>query len=239
MKIRLQKFMAKAGIASRRDSEKLILEGKVKVNKKIVTELGVKVNPKTDIVEVNGERCVMNDDFIYIKLNKPKGVLSTVEDPFDRPTVMDLLSNINTRIYPVGRLDKDSEGLLILTNDGQATYKLTHPKYEIVKTYETWVKGVVCNDKITKLQKGVMLEDGMTYPAEVNKIMVKSCKTLLEIKIHEGRKRQVRRMCKSVGHPVIKLKRTRVGDIYLGSLRSGQWSYLTKEELDYIKNLPN
>lgn len=237
LKLRLQKFLAKAGVASRRASEKLILQGKVKVNEKIVKKLGTKVNPKVDIVKVNNKICQIEKEKIYIKINKPKGVLTTVKDPLGRPTVIDMLPDIEERIYPAGRLDMDSAGLLILTNDGQATYKLTHPKFEITKTYLVRVKKLIKKQTVKKLENGIMLQDGLTYPAKV-----KICKTdrdtsIFEIKIHEGRNRQIRRMCDAVGHPVIDLKRTHIGPISLNGLDSGEWCYMSKREIKYLKNL--
>lgn len=237
MKLRLQKFLAKAGVASRRASEKLILKGKVKVNNKIVRRLGTKVDPKTDIVKVNNKICRIEENYVYIKMNKPKGVLTTVRDPYGRLTVIDILKNIKTRVYPVGRLDMDSEGLLILTNDGQATYKLTHPKFEIPKTYIVYVKGSIKKGSIKRLENGIMLEDGLTYPAEVKVYQVDECSSTLSIKIHEGRNRQIRRMCKAVGHPVINLKRTSIGSISLNGLKSGEWCYMSKKEVQYLQNI--
>lgn len=237
MKLRLQKFLAKAGVASRRASEKLILEGKVMVNDKIVNELGTKVDPKVDLVKVNNKVCKIEENYVYIKMNKPIGVLTTVKDPYGRPTVMDILKNVDTRVYPVGRLDMDSEGLLLLTNDGQATFKLTHPKFEIPKTYIVCVKGPIQNGAITRLENGIMLEDGLTYPAEIKVFKVDKNSSKLSIKIHEGRNRQIRRMFEAVGHRVISLKRTQIGSISINELKSGQWCYMSKKEINYIKNI--
>lgn len=237
MELRLQKFLAKAGVASRRASEKLILQGKVKVNDKIVKKLGTKVNPKVDIVKVNNKICQIEREKIYIKINKPKGVLTTVKDPLGRPTVMDMLIDIEERIYPVGRLDMDSEGLLILTNDGQATYKLTHPKFEVTKTYLVCVEKLMKKHTIEKLENGIILQDGPTYPAKVKICKIDKGTSIFQIKIHEGRNRQIRRMCDAVGHPVIDLKRTHIGSISLNGLNSGEWCYMSKKEIQYIKNL--
>lgn len=237
MKLRLQKFLAKAGVASRRASEKLILQGKVKVNNKIVKKLGTKVNPKVDVVKVDNKICQIEKEKIYIKINKPKGVITTVKDPLGRPTVIDILPDIEERIYPVGRLDMDSEGLLILTNDGQATYKLTHPKFKITKTYLVRVEKLIKKHTIEKLENGIILEDGPTYPAKVKICRKDKDTSIFEIKIHEGRNRQIRRMCDAVGHPVIDLKRTNIGQISLNGLNSGEWCYMSKEEIKYIENL--
>jgi len=235
--MRLQKFLSQAGIASRRASEALILEGRVKVNGITVKELGTKVNPESDIIEVDGKVCNINKEYVYILLNKPKGILTSVKDPFGRPTVIDLLKGIKTKVFPVGRLDKDTQGLLLLTNDGELTYKITHPKHKVEKTYIAHVEGVVCPKDIEALKNGIMLEDGLTSPAKVKIIKKLDNSTVLELKIHEGRKRQVRRMCDAIGHPVINLKRTQIGNLSLNGLKVGQWRYLNQDEIDYLKGL--
>lgn len=237
MEERLQKFLANAGVASRRASEQLILQGRVQVNGKIVKELGVKVDPEKDEVRVDGKLCRIENKFFYIILNKPKGYVTTVKDPFGRPTVLNLLKGFKQRVYPVGRLDKDTEGLLILTNDGEVTYQLTHPKHEVNKTYIALVEGHVTESEIKKLNKGVMIKDGMTSPSKSRILKYSQNETLLEIKIHEGRKRQVRRMCLAIGHPVIHLKRIAIGKITLNGLKTGQWRFMTKSEIEYIKSL--
>jgi len=234
---RLQKFLARAGVASRRASEQLILEGRVKVNGKIVKELGVKIDPSKDNVRVDGKLCRYKNNYVYLVLNKPKGYVTTVKDPFGRLTVMDLLKGFKHRVFPVGRLDKDTEGLLILTNDGEVTYRLTHPKHEVDKTYLAQVEGHVNESELKKLNKGVMLKDGMTSPSKSRILKFSQKGTLLEIKIHEGRKRQVRRMCLAIGHPVIHLKRIAIGKITLGGLKPGQWRFMTEPEIEYIKSL--
>jgi len=235
--MRLQKFLSQAGIASRRASEALILEGRVKVNGITVKELGTKVNPESDIIEVDGKVCNIDKEYVYILLNKPKGILTSVKDPFGRPTVIDLLKGIKTKVFPVGRLDKDTQGLLLLTNDGELTYKITHPKHKVEKTYIAHVEGVVCPKDIEALKNGIMLEDGLTSPAKVKIIKKLDNSTVLELKIHEGRKRQVRRMCDAIGHPVINLKRTQIGNLSLNGLKVGQWRYLNQDEIDYLKGL--
>ncbi|ADL07909.1 pseudouridine synthase [Thermosediminibacter oceani] len=237
MEIRLQKFLAMAGIASRRACEKLILEGRVQVNGKTVRELGVKVDPALDEVRVDGNVCRLNNKPIYILMNKPKGILTTVKDPFGRPTVIDLLKGVRERVFPVGRLDKDTEGLLILTNDGELSYRLTHPKHEIEKTYVAKVVGTPDESDFIRLRRGIVLEDGRTAPAKVRILKAGRDFTVLEIIIHEGRKRQVRRMCKAIGHPVISLKRTRIGKLNLRGLAPGCWRYMTEAEIKYLKNL--
>lgn len=237
MQIRLQKFLSQAGIASRRASETLILDGRVTVNGITVKELGTKVNPESDIIEVDGKICNIKDDYIYILLYKPKGILTSVKDPFKRPTVIDLLKGIKEKVVPVGRLDKDTEGLLLLTNDGDLTYKITHPRFEVVKTYIARVEGTIDEKDIKALEKGIMLEDGLTSPAKVRIIKKFDKSTVIELKIHEGRKRQVRRMCDAIGHPIISLKRTQIGRLSLKGLKVGQWRYLNQEEMNYIKRL--
>lgn len=235
--MRLQKYLAQSGIASRRASEKIILQGRVKVNGKIVRELGTKVDPDIDKVEVDGALCRRRNNQIYILLNKPAGVVTTVKDPQGRPTVIDMIKDAKERVFPVGRLDKETEGLLILTNDGKLTYRLTHPKYEVVKTYIVHTEGIVKEGKIKALEKGVRLGDGVTAPAQVQIIKTLPNSTILEMKIHEGKKRQIRRMCETIGHPVIYLKRTQMGKLSLKGLKIGEWRFLNREEVAYLKNL--
>lgn len=237
LQIRLQKYLSQAGIASRRASENLILQGRIKVNGVTVKELGAKVEPESDIIEVDGKICNIKREFIYILLNKPKGVLTSVKDPFGRPTVIDLLKGVKEKVFPVGRLDKDTEGLLLLTNDGELTYKITHPKFKVIKTYIAHVQGVIDEKDIKALQSGIMLEDGLTSPASVRIIKKLGSSTIIELKIHEGRKRQIRRMCAAIGHPVIDLKRTKLGKLSLNGLKVGQWRYLNQGEINYIKKL--
>ncbi|MEG6616260.1 pseudouridine synthase [Peptococcaceae bacterium 1198_IL3148] len=235
MEQRLQKFLAHAGVASRRKCEEMILEGRVKVNGKIIKELGTKVDPSKDKVLVDGKAVKQFEKKIYLKVNKPRGYVSTVEDDKGRKTVLDLLENITERVYPVGRLDYDSEGLLLLTNDGELTYALTHPKHEIGKTYRARVKGIPSVEKLEQLANGIELEDGITAPAKVFLTHVLNGNALLEITIHEGRNRQVRRMCEKIGHPVIRLVRTRIGPLELRNLGSGEVKKLTPRELSDIK----
>ncbi|NLZ54974.1 MAG: rRNA pseudouridine synthase [Thermoanaerobacteraceae bacterium] len=235
--MRLQKYLSQAGIASRRAGENLILQGRIKVNGITIKELGTKVNPESDIIEVDGRICDIKRDFIYILLNKPKGILTSVKDPFGRPTVLELLKGVKEKVFPVGRLDKDTEGLLLLTNDGDLTYKLTHPKFKVFKTYIANVNGAIKQREIRALEKGIMLEDGLTSPAKIKIMKVFDNSTLIELKIYEGRKRQIRRMCAAIGHPVISLRRTQIGCLSLKGLKLGQWRYLNREEINYIKSL--
>jgi 23S rRNA pseudouridine2605 synthase/16S rRNA pseudouridine516 synthase len=228
---RLQKVMAEAGVASRRKCEELIRDGKVKVNGKVVTEMGFKVEPSTALIEVEG-KTLLPEKKIYLLLNKPKGYVTTLNDPQKRPTVLDLIpQSIEQRIYPVGRLDYHTEGLLLLTNDGELTFALTHPKKEIEKTYLAWVKKSPSEKELEQLRKGIELEDGPTSPAKVKVIKEKDGLTLLQITIHEGRKRQIRRMLKAIGYPVVNLKRIKIGPLSLGNLKKGECRHLTEEEV--------
>lgn len=232
---RLQKFLAHAGVASRRKCEEMILEGRVKVNGKLIKELGTKINPGKDNVQVDGKKVQQSEKKVYLMVNKPRGHVTTVEDEKGRKTVLDLLENVKERVYPVGRLDYESEGLLLLTNDGELTYALTHPKHEIAKTYKVRVKGIPTAEALEELANGVELDDGMTAPAKVFLAHVLNGNALLEITIHEGRNRQVRRMCEKIGHPVIRLVRTRIGPLELRKLSSGEVRSLSIRELREIK----
>jgi len=234
---RLQKYLAHAGVASRRTCEELITAGKVRVNGVVVTELGVKVDPSADRVEVNGKPVEQKEDKVYVLLNKPKGYVTTLRDPQGRPKVVDLLKDVDKRVYPVGRLDFDTEGLLILTNDGEMTFALTHPRHEIGKTYIALVKGMPDNDKLKRFRKGLRLADGVTAPARLKLLRKQGGNTLLEITIYEGRNRQIRRMCETIGHPVLELRRTAMGFLQLGSLKNGEYRYLSKSEITKLKEL--
>ncbi|NOY64147.1 MAG: rRNA pseudouridine synthase [Nitrospirae bacterium] len=236
MEERIQKILSKAGIASRRKAEQLILEGRVLVNGRVAT-LGMKADMEKDYIKVDGKLVLKPEPKTYIVLNKPKGFLTTLEDPEGRPTIRELLKGIRYRVYPVGRLDFYSEGLLILTNDGELAYRLIHPSYKVPKTYLVKVKGIVEEKDLNKLRQGIMLEDGMTAPANIKRIrMPKTEKnSWLEITIYEGKKRQIRRMFERVRHPVLKLKRIRIDGIKLGNLPPGQWRYLTGEEIQKLK----
>lgn len=228
---RLHKVMARAGVASRRRSEELILRGVVSVDGRVVRELGVKVDPDACVIEVMGRPIKLGAQRNYLLLNKPRGYLTTVVDPFGRRTVMNLLPQGASGLFPVGRLDMDSEGLLIMTDDGDMAFRLTHPKHKVLKTYIVVVRGVPNNDTIWKLRRGVDLEDGPTKPATVRIIDRGAGKTTLEITIGEGRKRQIRRMCRAVGHQVVSLKRISIGPVNLGDLKPGQTRPLSSVEL--------
>lgn len=233
--IRLQKFLANSGVASRRKCEELILEGKVSVNGQIVKELGTKVNPAVDKVEYCGNPVFSSNKFVYILLNKPIGYVTTAKDQFDRDSVLDLVK-VKERVVPVGRLDMYTSGALILTNDGDFVYKVTHPKHEITKTYTVTVRGVIENDAVEKLRNGVEIEDYKTRPAKVKILKTDEEKNIsrLEITIHEGKNRQVRKMCEAVGSKVVALHRSKIGDIGVKDLKLGTWRYLKDFEVKKI-----
>lgn len=238
MKQRLQKILSEIGIASRRKAEGLILEGRVTVNGKVAT-LGMKADPLKDYIKVDGKLIAGPEKEIkkvYLIFNKPRGVVTTLHDPEGRPTVKDFLKGVKYRVFPVGRLDYDSEGLLLLTNDGDFAHAILHPSKKIPKTYIVKVKGVLDEEEIDKLRKGIRLEDGITAPAKIRKIRKTENNSWLEITIHEGRKRQIRRMLERIGHPVLKLKRTGINGLSLGDLKSGELRPLTPAELKLIKN---
>ncbi|WMJ76220.1 MULTISPECIES: pseudouridine synthase [unclassified Sedimentibacter] len=232
---RLQKYIARSGVTSRRKAEELILSGKVKVNEKTVTELGTKVDPESDIVLVNNQKIFEVKNHVYIKLYKPEGYVTTVKDQFNRKTVMDLI-NAKERVYPVGRLDYNTSGLLLLTNDGDLANKLMHPKYNIYKTYIAEAKGRITEDSMNILRTGVVIENYKTAPARVKLIKYKQYSSIVQISIHEGKNRQVRKMFEAVGHNVTELKRTSLGKINLGDLNPGCWKYLNNEEIQFLKN---
>lgn len=233
--IRLQKFLANSGVASRRKCEELILDGKVSVNGQIVKELGTKVNPAVDKVEYCGNPVFISNKFVYILLNKPIGYVTTAKDQFDRDSVLDLVK-VKERVVPVGRLDMYTSGALILTNDGDFVYKVTHPKHEITKTYTVTVRGVIENDAVEKLRNGVEIEDYKTRPAKVKILKTDEEKNIsrLEITIHEGKNRQVRKMCEAVGSKVVALHRSKIGDIGVKDLKLGTWRYLKDFEVKKI-----
>lgn len=235
MEERLQKYLANSGVASRRKCEELILQGKVEVNGKVVTELGTKINPEEDIVKFNGKEVKQAKKMVYILLNKPIGYVTTADDQFGRDTVLDLVK-VRERIVPVGRLDMYTSGALILTNDGDFVYKVTHPKHEIEKTYTVTIVGIINNDSVEKLRKGVQIEDYITRPAKVKilKTDTEKNRSRLEITIHEGKNRQVRKMCEAIGHKVIALHRSKIAGIGVKDIELGKWRYLTKKEIEKI-----
>lgn len=234
---RLQKVMAHAGIASRRGSEKLIKEGRVKVNGKVVTEMGLNVK-NDDVVEVDHVPISREAKSYYI-LNKPRGVISSADDPKGRKTVVDFFPEVEERIYPVGRLDYDTTGLIILTNDGELTNKLTHPKFQVEKTYIAKVTGLVHKASIAKLEKGLTLDGYKSQPAKARIIEINKNKktSIVELIIHEGKKHQVKKMLKAVGHPVEKLNRDKYAFLTTEGLQSGEWRELKTFEVNKLKQL--
>jgi 23S rRNA pseudouridine2605 synthase len=229
--IRLQKYLADCGIASRRKAEQLISRGEVSVDGKTITEMGFKLDPARQEVRFRGERVVAKKKHTYVLLNKPKGYVTTMSDPQGRPIVTSLLKDVEARVFPVGRLDIDTEGALLLTDDGELAHKILHPRHESTKTYEVLVKGLVRRGDIEKLEQGIEIDGRKTWPATISKVKRQRAACLIEISIHEGRKRQVRKMFFAIGHPVINLKRIAYGKLQLGSLKSGDYRFLTPEEM--------
>ena len=232
-KMRLQKYLANCGIASRRKCEELILNGKVEVNGKVITELGTKITPDTDEIKYNGKIIKSEEEKVYILLNKPIGYVTTAKEQFGRDMVLDLVK-INKRIVPVGRLDMYTSGALILTNDGEFVNKLTHPKNEINKTYNVTIKGRITKEDVELLKNGVEIDNGyITKPAEVKILKIDEEKNIsrIQIIIHEGKNRQIRKMCDSIRKKVLALHRSKIGNIDVKNLKIGEWRYLTKKEV--------
>ncbi|WP_321825788.1 pseudouridine synthase [Clostridium butyricum] len=238
MEERLQKYMASCGIASRRKCEELILLGKVKVNGNIIEELGFKVNPLKDIVEYDGRVITKEERKVYIMLNKPEDVITSVKDEKDRKTVIDIVK-VNERIFPIGRLDYDSSGLILLTNDGELYNKIIHPRVELDKKYVAVVKGEVSLDDKEKFESGIDIGGYITAPAKLKMLEYSHRKDLstIEVCIHEGKNRQIRKMCSAINHEVISLKRVSIGNIRLGHLKKGEYRYLNDEEMKYLMSL--
>lgn len=236
MEERLQKYMAECGIASRRKSEELISEGKVKVNGVIITEIGSKIDPSTDSVEFENRKIIPPQKRTYIILNKPTGYVSTCKDERGRKTVIDLIA-VSKRIFSIGRLDYDTSGLLLFTDDGEIYNKVIHPRQSVDKEYIAEIYGIPSSEDMKKFCSGIDIGGYITAPAEFKIIKSDENISKVLIKIHEGKNRQIRRMCKAIDHPVIKLKRIAVGNIMLGNLKEGKWRYLSEEEVNYLKNL--
>jgi len=235
--IRLQKYLAENGVASRRKSEELIVKGLVKVNDKVASELGTKINPGTDKVEYNGKIIgKIKKKLVYVLLNKPIGYVTTAKEQFNRPTVMDLLKDIDIRLVPVGRLDMYTSGALILTNDGDFVYKVTHPKFEVEKTYIATLKGQVLEEEVEKLRNGVEIDKYISGKAKVKLIKYDEEKNIsrLAITIHEGRNREVRKMCEAIDRKVLALHRDKIGNIGVKPLKIGEWRYLLEKEVNSI-----
>jgi pseudouridine synthase len=233
---RLQKILAHAGVASRRKSEELILQGRVTVNGKVVTELGTKADPSQDEIRVDGRRIDIGVRRVYIMLNKPRGILSTVKDPRGRKALGDLVV-LPTRVYPIGRLDAGSEGLILLTDDGELANLLTHPRYKHEKEYRVLVNGRPSDDTLDAWRRGVILDEKPTAPAQVDVLSRRKDVTLLRIVMREGRKQQIRRVAALLGHPVRELQRVRLGPLQLGSLQEGEWRYLTAREIGHLESI--
>jgi pseudouridine synthase len=232
---RIQKILSRAGIASRREAERMLLEGRVTVNGKVIDTLGFKADPLKDHIKVDGKRLVRFEPNVTLLLNKPRGYVSTVRDPEDRPTVMNLLKGVKRRIYPVGRLDIDAEGLLLLTNDGDLAYLLSHPRYSVPRIYLAKVSGVPEERDLNRLKRGVSLEDGKARAASVSILRLSEKNSWVRIVVTEGRNHLVKRMLFAIGHSVLKLKRIEFGPLRLGTLSPGQFRYLTPEELSRLK----
>ena len=235
MEKRLQKILSEMGIASRRKAEDLIIEGRVIVNG-MPAQVGMKADPERDYIKLDGKLLTgKKEPKVYMMFYKPRNVVTSLGDPQNRPTVKDYLGKIKYRVYPVGRLDFDSEGLLLITNDGDFAHAVLHPSKEVPKIYEVKIDGVLEDANIQKLRRGVSIEGGRTAPAHVRKLRRLKSNSWIEVIIHEGKKRQIRRMLQKVGHHVLTLKRTRIGPIKIGSLRAGDMRELTKEELESMR----
>lgn len=236
MEERLQKFMARCGVASRRKCEEIITGGRVKVNDFVVSELGHKIDPDKDTIYVDNKIINIEENKVYIALNKPEGIVSTVKDEKDRKTILDLVKT-KERIYPIGRLDYDTSGLIILTNDGDIYNKVIHPRQAINKVYVSLLEGCPTEEEISKFCNGIDIDGYITAKAnfEMTKRIGYNCRAT--ITIHEGKNRQIRKMCEVIGHPVIALKRISVGEITLGNMEKGEWRNLTEGEIKYLKDL--
>jgi pseudouridine synthase len=232
---RIQKILAQAGAASRREAERLILDRRVTVNGRVVDTLGYRVDLTRDYVKVDGKKISAPEPLVALLLHKPRNYLSTVEDPQGRPTVLDLCKKVKQRVYPVGRLDFDAEGLILLTNDGELANRLTHPRYEVERTYLAKVTGVPEGKDLDRLKKGISLEDGVARVVFVKIVSEKEKHCWLRIGVTEGRNRLIKRILAAIGHPVLKLKRIRFGPFLLGSLPRGHFRYLTPKEIREIK----
>ena len=233
-RIRLQKFLSQCAVASRRKSEELILAGKVKVNGR-VAGIGDKVNPKRDTVTVSGKKVLFSKKCYYIMLHKPRGFITTMEDEMGRKCVAELVKDVGARVYPVGRLDRDSEGLLLMTNDGDFANHLTHPSKHVPKTYRVTVRPGITDEQLVAFSEGIEIDGRLTSPAEAHVIDKTENRVVLEIILHEGRNRQIRRMCEALGLEVARLKRTHIGSIKLGMLPQGKWRELTEDEVHRLK----
>jgi pseudouridine synthase len=233
---RLHKFLSECGVASRRASERLITEGRVTVNG-VVAQIGQSVDPAKDRVKVDGKPVKPADTLVYVLLNKPKGTVTSAKDTRNRRTVVDCVKDLKTRVFPVGRLDIDVEGAVLLTNDGELAYRLMHPSHGAPKVYQAWVAGKMTPETAQRIEGGVMLEDGMSAPAKAEILHTTQTSTLVQLTLYEGRNHEVKRLCMAVGHPVKHLKRVAVGNIRIRGLNPGQWRHLTDREVKSLKEL--
>lgn len=236
MSLRLQKYLSECGVASRRASEQLIADGRVTVNG-TVAAVGATVDPGVDTVTVDGKDITRNAKRVYVLLNKPRGAVTTASDTHGRRTVLECVAGVGERVFPVGRLDMDVEGVLLLTNDGELAHRLMHPSHEIEKVYVATVAGEIQEAALARLAVGVPLEDGMTAPAKVKLLQSDRHSSRIQLTIHEGRKREVKRMCEAVGHPVLSLKRIAFATLMGGHLRPGEWRYLNHQEVRMLQRL--
>ncbi len=236
VQIRLNKFLSQAGVASRREADRLIEEGRVAVNGEVIQAMGYKIDAEKDKVEVDGKKVKKETKLYYVMLNKPPGYLVSLKDSFGRPTVRDLIPSLKGRVFPVGRLDYDSEGLLLLTNDGELAYRLTHPSFRAKKVYLVNVKGAPASSDLRRLERGIILDGKKTAPAKLSLLSSSSKESFLRVEIHEGRKREVRRLFEVIGHRVIALQRIKFGNLSLGNLKKGKWRYLSRDEIDRLRN---
>ena len=232
--IRLQKHMADCGVASRRKAEEMIAAGQVKVNGRVAS-IGDKINPKTDTVSVNGRKLSKDKNYVYLMLNKPRGFVTTMSDEMDRKCVAQLVADVGKRIYPVGRLDRESEGLLLFTNDGEFANAMTHPSRHIAKNYRVSVKPAITEEQLTTLTSSMMIDGKRTMPADVRIVTRETDRTTLDIILYEGRNRQIRRLCEEAGLETARLKRTAIGQLQLGGLKPGEYRYLTHDEISLLK----
>lgn len=235
MKERLQKYIAKCGAASRRKAEEMIFEGRVKVNGKVVESI-VTIDDETDVVELDGRVIKPEKNIVYIMVNKPTEVITSAKDQFYRKTVLDIV-DVKERVYPVGRLDYDTSGLLILTNDGDVANRMTHPSHEVNKVYAAEIIGIPTKEEMDAFEKGLRIEDYITSPAKISITGSTGDKAFVEVTIHEGKNRQVRKMCEAIGHPVLNLKRIAFGKLKLGKLKPGEWRNLSESEIEYLKSI--
>ena len=230
-KIRLQKYLSECAVASRRKSEELIANGRVKVNG-VVAQIGDKISPKHDTVTVNGKKVIKpGKDKMYIMLHKPRGFITTMSDEMDRKCVAELIKDVSARVYPIGRLDRDSEGMLLFTNDGEFANAMMHPSKHVSKTYRVTVRPFVTEEQLTAITQGIMIDDRKTAPAEVRVVTKEENRTVLEMVLYEGRNREIRKMCEELGLEVARLKRTAVGSVKLGRLKQGAWRELSDDEV--------